>query len=151
MKRLHIHIKTDDLEQSIKFYSAMFGQSPQKHEVDYAKWLLDNPAANIALTTSNGATGVDHVGISLDELDELEETAARLKEAGNDLYQQEETTCCYAQSNKYWAQDPQGAVWELFRTFGESETYGEKIDRESVKTAVANQEGAACCAPSQST
>ena len=132
MKRLHIHIRTEDLDRSIDYYSALFGIEPAKRESDYAKWLLDDPAANVSLSTHCGAAGVDHVGISVDSEDDLEEIAGRLRTAGNDLLQEGETTCCYAKSNKYWTKDPQDAVWELFQTYGDSETYGKGPERELV-------------------
>lgn len=125
MKRLHIHVKTDDLEQSIRFYTALFGQAPTKREDDYAKWLLDDPAANVSVSARGSKkAGVDHVGVSLDTKDELEAVAARLKDQDETLLAESETTCCYAKSNKYWARDPQGAVWELFQTYGDSAEFG---------------------------
>ena len=124
MKRLHIHIKTEDLEKSVAFYSAMFGKAPDKQEPDYAKWLLDDPAANIALSTNRTDTGIGHVGVSFDTIEDLDAVAERLGTQNVNLLEEKETTCCYAKSNKYWAQDPQGTAWELFQTFGESEHYG---------------------------
>lgn len=145
MKRLHIHLKTEDLDRSIDFYTAMFGQAPVRRETDYAKWLLDDPAANVSLSTHGGKPGVDHVGISVESRNALEDIAERLRRAGNALKTQEATTCCYAQSNKFWARDPQGAIWELFQTFGDSDTYGAEPDR-----ALANPQTSQktpCCAP----
>ncbi len=124
MKRLHLHLKTNDLPGSIKFYTAMFGTAPTIQKPDYAKWLLDDPAANIALSTHCGKSGIDHAGISLDDDQELEDIATRLSAAGALSRPEIDTTCCYAKSNKHWAKDPQGAVWELFHTFDESSTYG---------------------------
>ena len=143
MKKLHIHIKTKDLDQSVAFYTAMFGAEPTRREDDYAKWLLDEPAANISLSTHCGEAGVDHVGISLDDRESLEEIAGRLREAGSPLFEEEATTCCYAQSNKYWANDPQNARWELFQTFGDSDSYGAEPDRE---LAQAPAKAEPCCA-----
>ncbi|MEO1241252.1 MAG: ArsI/CadI family heavy metal resistance metalloenzyme [Pseudomonadota bacterium] len=142
MKRLHIHIKTQDLEKSIGFYSAMFGKTPDKQEPDYAKWLLDDPAANIALSTHSESTGIAHVGVSFDENEDLECVAERLSAHNADLFEEKETTCCYAKSNKYWVRDPQGASWELFQTFGESEHYGAEPE-----IAAAAQNDSACCEP----
>ncbi len=125
MKRLHIHVKTDNLDQSIRFYTALFGQDPTRREHDYAKWLLDDPAANVSISSRGTAgTGVDHVGVSLDTREDLEAIADRLKDENEALFAENETTCCYAKSNKYWARDPQGAVWELFQTFGDSAEFG---------------------------
>ena len=132
MKRLHIHLRTRDLKSSLSFYTAMFGKAPDRLEDDYAKWLLDEPAANISLSTHCGETGVDHVGVSLDTKEELDAIAQRLRSDGAELLAENETTCCYAKSNKYWARDPQGAVWELFQTFGDSETYGQGPERELI-------------------
>ena len=129
MKRLHVHLKTENLDQSVAFYSAMLGKAPDQHEADYAKWLLDEPSAHISVSTHCGSPGVDHVGIAVDDKDELDAIAGRLKDAGEALMEEKETTCCYSQSNKFWARDPQGAVWELFQTFGSSETYGAEPDR----------------------
>lgn len=145
MKRLHIHIKTDDLENSIAFYSAMFGKTPDKQESDYAKWLLDDPAANIALSTNRSATGIGHVGVSFDTVEDLETVAGRLHGHDQDLFQEKETTCCYAKSNKYWVRDPQGTAWELFQTYGESDHYGAEPE---VAASVPDNGG--CCAPAQS-
>lgn len=143
MKRLHIHLRTQDLDQSVAFYSAMFGIGPTRLEADYAKWLLDDPYANISLSTHAGAAGVDHVGISVESREALDEIAGRLKDAGSPLFEEDATTCCYAQSNKYWAHDPQDARWELFQTFGDSDTYGAEPDRELAKQAPPSE--SACC------
>ena len=124
MKRLHIHIKTRDLDQSAAFYTALFGQAPAVRKADYAKWLLDDPAANVAVSTHSENVGVAHVGVSVDKKDDLDAMAARLEKASIPLAPEEAASCCYTRSDKYWTKDPQGAVWELFRTFGESETYG---------------------------
>ena len=144
MKRLHLHIKTEDLDRSIEFYSAMFGQAPDRREPDYAKWLLDDPAANIALSThGRGPRGVDHAGLSIDTREELDEIAARLG-ANAALAAEEATTCCYAKSNKYWARDPQGAVWELFQTYADSDAYGVEPGREPTENAAPQSQGACC-------
>jgi len=143
MKKLHIHIKTKDLDQSVAFYTTMFGTAPTRLEADYAKWLLDDPAANVSLSTHAGAAGVDHLGISVDSREALDEIAERLSQAGSSLFEEEATTCCYAQSNKYWARDPQEAVWELFQTFGDSDTYGAEPEREL--TPPHRPSAAACC------
>lgn len=129
MKRLHIHLKTKDLDRSIAFYTAMFGEGPTRVEKDYAKWLLDDPRANISVSTHGGEAGFDHAGISIETKDELEEIAARLRGGETPLFAEQETTCCYARSNKYWVNDPQGARWELFQTYGDSTAYGAEPDR----------------------
>jgi len=124
MKRLHIHIRTDDLDASIRYYSALFGMEPEKRKDDYARWLVDDPAVNLAVSNRGGDAGVDHLGVSLDDNDALEAIAARLKEATAPLAAEEQTTCCYAKSDKYWTHDPQGAVWELFHSYADSDTFG---------------------------
>lgn len=124
MKRLHIHIKVKELDQSAKFYAALFGREPDKREADYAKWLLEEPAANISISARAGEAAIDHVGIQLEDDGALATIAARLEEANADITREADATCCYARSNKYWAVAPEGAVWELFHTFGDATTYG---------------------------
>ena len=145
MKKLHIHIKTKDLDQSVAFYTTMFGTAPTRLEADYAKWLLDDPVANVSLSTHGGTAGVDHLGISVDSREALDEIAERLNDAGSSLFEEEATTCCYAQSNKFWARDPQEAVWELFQTFGDSDAYGAEPDRELAQPKT--PQSAPCCGP----
>ncbi len=144
MKRLHLHLKTNDLDHSIAFYSALFGEEPTRREKDYAKWLLEDPRAHISLSTHGSEPGVDHAGVSLETRDDLEAIADRLRSTNAALFAEEATTCCYAQSNKYWVQDPQGAKWELFQTFGDSTEYGAEPDREIAPAAEACCEPAAC-------
>lgn len=143
MKKLHIHINVDDLDASIKYYTALFGAEPARREADYAKWLLDDPAANVAISNHGRKAGVDHVGISLDSREELDVIADRLQAADAALTPQEDAVCCYARSDKYWSHDPHGAVWELFHTFGDSDTYGNTGENPEHALAPGN----ACCAP----
>jgi len=131
MKRIHIHIKTRDLDRSIDFYTALFSVEPSRREADYAKWLLDDPAANISLSARSEKEGVDHLGVSLDNDEDLASIAGRLNAAGAHGREEPKAHCCYAKSNKVWARDPQGAVWELFRTYGDEARYGADIDRAS--------------------
>jgi catechol 2,3-dioxygenase-like lactoylglutathione lyase family enzyme len=149
MKQLHIHIKTRELDKSVDFYTAVFGQAPSKLEADYAKWLLDDPRAHISLSSHGGEPGIDHAGILIETREELDAVAARLRSAGADLLQEEATTCCYAQSNKFWASDPQGAKWELFHTFGSSEKYGDEPDRKAAILPPQPLANDACCSPSK--
>ncbi|MEO1135440.1 MAG: ArsI/CadI family heavy metal resistance metalloenzyme [Pseudomonadota bacterium] len=125
MKRLHIHIHTDDLDESVRYYEALFGAAPTRREADYAKWLLDDPRAHIALSTG-GKAGIEHVGVAVEDDDALEQIARRIAVADAPVQPEKQTTCCYAQSNKYWSHDPQGTVWELFHTYGDSAEYGAK-------------------------
>ena len=124
MKRLHVHVAVDNLERSIGFYSALFAAQPSVTKSDYAKWMLDDPKVNFAIS-ARGSRGVDHLGIQVETDDELRELAGRLKVAGEATRDQEATTCCYVQSNKAWVNDPSGIRWETFFTFGEATAYGE--------------------------
>lgn len=141
MKRLHVHVAVDDLAHSIRFYSTLFAASPTVEKSDYAKWLLDDPRVNFAISTQSGhGPGVDHLGIQVETDGELRDIASRLKEAGRSTRDQEEATCCYARSNKAWIDDPSGVRWESFFTFGEATVYGED-------DAAGSREAQACCAP----
>ena len=142
MKRLHLHIKTRDLDRSVAFYTALFGEAPTQLKDDYAKWLLDDPRANVSLSTHATKTGVDHAGVSIETEEELDAVAQRLSDHA-DLAPEKQANCCYARSNKYWLKDPQGTVWELFQTYGASDDYGAEP---VVKTAQADPQGA-CCGP----
>ncbi len=138
MKRLHVHVAVPDLEQSIRFYSTLFNAKPSKIETDYAKWMLDDPRVNFAISQREShAAGVDHIGIQVDSRGELDELSTRLKTAGETTLDQEATSCCYARSDKSWVNDPAGVRWETFYTFGDATTYGEDIE--------APQEAAASC------
>lgn len=142
MKRLHIHIRTDNLDQSIKYYAALFGAEPSRREPDYARWLLDDPAAHISLSTGK-TPGIEHVGVAIDSDEALEAASARLRRIEAPLRPEKQTTCCYAQSNKYWSHDPQGTIWELFHSYGDSEVYGEKPAFNEPAPGI-------CCAPGAS-
>lgn len=140
MKRLHVHIAVDNLDRSIGFYSTLFGRKPSVVKSDYAKWMLEDPKVNLAISQRARAAGVDHLGIQVESDGELRELAARLHSAGETTRDQEATTCCYAQSNKSWVDDPSGVRWETFFTFGDATTYGE--DESVAKTVTATS----CCA-----
>ena len=138
MKRLHVHVAVDNLDRSIGFYSTLFGAKPSVTKDDYAKWMLDDPRVNFAISARDSrAQGVDHLGIQVETDSELRALAGQLKAAGETTRDQEATTCCYAQSNKAWVNDPSGIRWETFFTFGEATSYGED------EPAVAPQPG--CC------
>ena len=111
MKRLHLHIAVDDLDRSIGFYSTLFGAQPSVVKDDYAKWMLEDPKVNLAISRRGRAAGIDHVGIQTDTADELSDLAVRLKSAGETTFDQEATTCCYARSDKSWVVDPSGVRW----------------------------------------
>ncbi len=126
MKRLHVHVAVDDLGRSIGFYSTLFAAEPLVVKDDYAKWMLEDPRVNFAISARSAVRpGLDHLGIQVETDDELRDFADRLKDAGEATRDQEAATCCYARSNKSWVNDPTGIRWETFFTFGEATIYGE--------------------------
>jgi catechol 2,3-dioxygenase-like lactoylglutathione lyase family enzyme len=143
MKRLHVHVAVQDLRQSIRFYSALFAAAPVVTKDDYAKWMLDDPRVNFAISTRAGKAGIDHLGIQAEDGAELEELGARLAQADVSVAPQKGATCCYAKSDKYWTLDPQGVAWESFHTLESAPVYG----REAGAREVSHQ--AACCAPAK--
>lgn len=142
MKRLHLHVAVADLDQSIAFYQTLFGAPPTVVKDDYAKWMLEDPRVNLAISSRGRAPGVDHVGVQTDTPQELAELAARLKAAGEVTLDQQATTCCYAKSDKSWVTDPAGVRWETFFTFDEATTYGEE---EPQAQQAAPATAGACC------
>lgn len=151
MKRFHVHVHVDDLPRNIDFYSKMFGSEPARVETDYAKWMLDEPAVNFAISTrGHGHLGVDHLGIQVDNDADLHAMKAQAQAADMALIDEGSTTCCYARSDKHWVVDPQGLPWEHFRSLGTIPTFREAPDlAQDVPTpAAANGIGAeACCTP----
>ncbi len=143
MKRLHLHISVDDLDRSIGFYSTLFGAAPAVVKDDYAKWMLDDPRVNLAISSRSRAVGVDHVGVQAETAAELTELSDRLKAAGETTFDQEATTCCYARSDKSWVVDPSGLRWETFHTTGEATTYGEEEPVAAIEAAAPAR--SACC------
>src|SRR5262249_4653366 len=125
MKRFHVHVAVEDLKQSISFYSALFAAEPSVIKTDYAKWMLDDPRVNFAISTRGEQPSLDDVGIQAESDGELKEIYARLHEAGGDIIEQGQTSCCYAKSEKSWIDDPAGISWETFHTTGESTDYGD--------------------------
>lgn len=124
MKRLHVHMGVEDLERSIRFYSTLFGAEPTVRKPDYAKWMLEDPRVNFAVSYGRGGAGIHHLGIQVEDESELAEVYERLKAADRPVLEEGKTTCCYAQSEKAWISDPQGLAWETFLTSGESAVYG---------------------------
>jgi catechol 2,3-dioxygenase-like lactoylglutathione lyase family enzyme len=143
MKRIHVHVGVEDLEQSIGFYSALFATQPTVVKADYAKWMLDDPRVNFAISTRGKEPGLDHLGIQVESKDELGEVYARLRQAGGTIIEQGQTTCCYAKSEKSWIDDPAGISWETFFTTGESTDYGDGTGEREAR--VAHQK--VCCEP----
>ena len=124
MKRFHIHVGVENLEQSIRFYSSLFAAEPTVLKPDYAKWMLEDPRVNFAISKRGSSVGIDHLGIQAEDVDELADIHGRLESAGATVLEEGETTCCYARSEKFWIRDPQGVAWETFHTLGESTVYG---------------------------
>jgi len=145
MKRLHIHMAVESLPQSIGFYSALFAAQPTVVKTDYAKWMLDDPRVNFAISTRGRQPGLDHLGIQVENSDELQEVYARLHKAGGNDIEQGATVCCYAKSEKSWIDDPAGIAWETFLTSGESTDYGDGTGERTAR--VAHEKQGACCAP----
>jgi catechol 2,3-dioxygenase-like lactoylglutathione lyase family enzyme len=145
MKRLHVSVAVNDIDNSVRFYSTLFGADPTVLKTDYAKWMLENPRVNFSISSRSAEKGVDHLGIQVESDSELAEVAGRLAKAGQSIFEQKATTCCYARSNKAWVRDPEGVAWETFHTFGDSTVYGE--DRESA--GAAGVESGSCCAPTE--
>ena len=145
MKRLHVHVSVDDLSHSIRFYSTLFAAEPTVAKPDYAKWMLDDPRVNFAISKLDGRTaGISHLGIQAEDETELAEVYDRLSRAERPIVEAKGTTCCYARSDKQWIADPQGVPWETFFTYGEATVYGEGS---LAKLNEAN-ERAVCCEPS---
>ena len=143
MKRFHAHVRVDDLESSVRFYSTLFGAAPAVLKPDYAKWMLDDPRINFAITAGTHLPGLDHLGLQVESDDELAAIAERLDAAGQSVVKQENASCCYAQGNKGWVADPSGISWETFHTFGENTTYGNDV----APRVTAAKAASACCAP----
>ena len=145
MKRLHLHVSVPDLDQSIRFYATLFGAQPSVVKDDYAKWMLDDPRVNFAISTHR-EPGLEHVGIQVDSAAELSELSARLKAAGAETFDEAATTCCYAKSDKSWVSDPAGVRWETFYTFGEATSYGASAALTELEQAQTKASGG-CCGP----
>lgn len=139
MRRFHVHLHVEDLAQSIGFYSKLFAAAPVRVEQDYAKWMLDDPRLNFAISTRGNAPGIDHLGFQTDDVAGLAELKARAESADRALLDEGETTCCYARSEKHWVTDPQGIAWEHFHTLDSIPVFSEP--------AVAERRATACCEP----
>lgn len=132
MKRMHVMLKVNNLNESIEFYSTLFGVAPTKQKEDYAKWMLDDPRVNFSIAQRKGNKGIEHLGIEAETEEELSELRGDIDRTHGLSRNEGDTTCCYANSDKSWITDPQGVEWEAFHTYGESESYSE-------------EEQAACC------
>ena len=138
MKRFHIHVGVENLDASVKFYSALFGAEPAKLKADYAKWMLEDPRVNFAISTRAATKGVDHLGLQVDEESELTELRSRLEAADMSVVEEGTGVCCYAKSDKTWVEDPSGIPWEAYRTMEDAQIFS--------SAAAADDTGSACCA-----
>lgn len=139
MKRLHVHVTVDNLNASVRFYSELFAAEPTIVKPDYAKWMLEDPRVNFAISARGANAGIEHLGIQVENRDELAEVYGRLKRAEGPVLEEGATTCCYAKSEKSWIEDPQGVKWETFLTTGESTVFGDGV--------VPGNAESACCTP----
>jgi catechol 2,3-dioxygenase-like lactoylglutathione lyase family enzyme len=140
MKRFHVHVAVDDLEANIRFYSSVFGTPPTVRKPDYAKWMIEDPRVNFAISQRGAKAGVDHLGFQVDSDEELSALRQQVAAAEIAALDQPDAECCYARSDKYWITDPQGIAWETYRTLGEAEIFGADRQKNAVETK-------ACCAP----
>jgi catechol 2,3-dioxygenase-like lactoylglutathione lyase family enzyme len=150
MKRFHVHIHVDDLAKNLAFYSKMFGTPPARVESDYAKWMLEDPAVNFAISTrGNGHPGLDHLGIQVQDEADLAELKAQAQAADLSLIDEGATTCCYARSDKHWIMDPQGLPWEHFHTLGSIPTFRSSPDLGTESFASIAAPSSPCCTPGE--
>lgn len=140
MKRLHLHVGVDNLQDAIRFYSALFGAEPVKTKDDYAKWMVDDPRINFAVSTRAKVRGVDHLGIQVESEAELAALRAQLKSADMAMNDEGDTVCCYARSDKSWVTDPAGIAWEAYHTMADAQMF-------SGSAADMSDAAGACCAP----
>jgi len=146
MKRLHVHVAVADLEASIRFYSALFAAEPTSVKGDYAKWMLDDPRVNFAISTRSPVKGLNHLGMQVESAEELAEMHARLEPL--QAVPESQTSCCYAKSDKYWVNDPQGVAWETFHTLADIPVWGKSVVSDAVQAAQGARSGPAaeaCC------
>jgi catechol 2,3-dioxygenase-like lactoylglutathione lyase family enzyme len=144
MKRFHVHVAVEDIDRSIEFYTTLFATAPAVRKPDYAKWMLDDPRVNFAISRRGAAAGIDHLGIQVEDAAELAEMADRLTRAEAPVLEEKATTCCYAQSDKQWIADPQGVAWETFFTHGEAAIYGNAGATEQLATMPAKAPACGC-------
>ncbi len=151
MKRFHLHVSVENLDQSIRFYSTLFAAQPAVIHADYAKWMLEEPRVNFAISTRRQPVGVNHLGFQVDTDEELRGLRSQLQAADARLIQEDEQPCCYAHSNKYWVTDPTGLAWETFHTLGSHPVYGEDTQvfnhgESAIRDANPKAAASSCCA-----
>jgi catechol 2,3-dioxygenase-like lactoylglutathione lyase family enzyme len=152
MKRFHVHVSVGNLEESIRFYSTLFSAQPTIRQSDYAKWMLEDPRMNFAISTHRQPVGVNHLGFQVDSGEELRALHTQLQAADAQLIQENDQPCCYARSDKYWVTDPTGIAWETFHTLGSIPVYGEdtQVFNHGASIVPVQRQAAtekACCVP----
>jgi catechol 2,3-dioxygenase-like lactoylglutathione lyase family enzyme len=151
MKRMHVHVGVKNIDEAVSFYSALFGAQPDKQMPDYAKWMLEDPKLNFAISTRSGKEGVEHLGIQVDNEAELSEMRKRISKAELDVIEEGETVCCYAESDKSWVQDPAGIAWEAYHTMGDAKLFSAKDDNSATAScstvSIPVVTASSCCAP----
>jgi catechol 2,3-dioxygenase-like lactoylglutathione lyase family enzyme len=151
MKRFHVHVSVGDLQESIRFYSTLFGVAPARVEVDYAKWMLEDPFINFAISQRQAKVGVDHLGFQVEDASKLQAATGRLQAADERMIEQADAACCYAKSDKYWVTDPSGVAWETFHTLESIPIFGADTQSDEAKPRsqpVAASGERACCGSS---
>jgi lactoylglutathione lyase len=146
MKRFHVHVAVADLEQSTAFYARLFGAQPTVQEPGYARWLMDDPRVNFAISTAGSRAGIEHLGLQADSDTELREVRARMVDAGSAIKDEQAAACCYAISDKHWTVDPQGVVWEAFHTLAAAGNFGNDRGLSVANAPQPEAAAAACCA-----
>jgi catechol 2,3-dioxygenase-like lactoylglutathione lyase family enzyme len=144
MQRFHVHVRVADLDSAVRFYSTLFGAEPAVTKPEYAKWMLDDPRVNFAISAGKAEPGLDHLGLQVESDGDLAVIATRLEAAGASVLKQENVACCYARGNKGWVADPSGISWETFHTFGESTVYGSDIAPRPAVAELRPVTGACC-------
>lgn len=150
MKRFHIHIGVKNLNENIQFYSALFGAEPAKSKPDYAKWMLTDPLVNFAISTRSGKTGIDHLGIQVDEASEFEAFRSRVHKSLS-THDEGETVCCYTKSEKSWLEDPSRIAWETYRVMEEAQTFSSRSKNEGSCCIAQPTAQSTCCEPTETT
>ena len=160
MNRFHVHLTVADVQASTRFYTELFGEQPTVLKPDYAKWMLEDPRVNFAISNTGRAVGIDHLGIQADSSEALAALGSRLEAAGGTVVPEDATICCYAKSDKLWTEDPQGTRWETFHTLDEATSYysagdacatdGNRCSPDVASVGPKTGDGAACCGPATS-
>jgi hypothetical protein len=153
MKRFHVHVAVDQFEESIRFYSRLFGHAPSVVKPDYAKWMIEDPRINFAISQRDRQAGINHLGFQVDTAEELAAMRSQLEAANTSLIEQTGIACCYARSDKHWVTDPSGVAWETFRTLGDVPMFGDEqrtLSSRADASAVATTPPQSCCTPGES-